>query len=117
MRAEVGDIIRCHFFNKAAGTYSIHPHGMRYDGTNSGADLFSLQTTSGVTSAGGKVRRLCRGRPSADFGNQSSQLKARLCRPPPLHHHSARHLTAPQTPRHVLPGHLRRHVHVLVVRQ
>jgi FtsP/CotA-like multicopper oxidase with cupredoxin domain len=37
IRAEVGDVIRMHFLNRARGRYGIHPHGVRYDKDNEGA--------------------------------------------------------------------------------
>ncbi|KAI9225228.1 MAG: putative multicopper oxidase [Piptocephalis tieghemiana] len=37
IRAEVGDVIRVHFFNNATFPYSIHPHGVLYTPANEGA--------------------------------------------------------------------------------
>lgn len=38
LRAEVGDIIRVNFINKTDRPLSMHPHGVRYDKDNEGAD-------------------------------------------------------------------------------
>ncbi len=38
IRAEVGDTIKVHFLNKTDRPLSIHPHGVRYDKANEGAD-------------------------------------------------------------------------------
>lgn len=38
IRAEVGDTIKVHFLNKTDRPLSIHPHGVRYDKSNEGAD-------------------------------------------------------------------------------
>lgn len=39
LRAEEGDTLRVHFYNRADKPLSIHPHGMRYDEQNEGADM------------------------------------------------------------------------------
>lgn len=39
IRAEEGDTIKVHFFNKADKPLSMHPHGLHYDEANEGADL------------------------------------------------------------------------------
>ena len=36
IRAEVGDEIFVHFFNRTHGMHNIHPHGLRYDKDNEG---------------------------------------------------------------------------------
>jgi len=38
-RAVEGDTFKIHFYNKADKPLSIHPHGMRYDEKNEGADM------------------------------------------------------------------------------
>ena len=38
IRAEVGDTIKVHFLNRTERPLSIHPHGVRYDKANEGAD-------------------------------------------------------------------------------
>ena len=38
-KAEVGDVLKVHFLNKADKPLSMHPHGMKYDEDNDGADL------------------------------------------------------------------------------
>ena len=55
--AEVGDVIRVKFLNRAARPYSIHPHGVRYDHPNSGSDDVgaSAATISGVVPSGQAV--------------------------------------------------------------
>jgi manganese oxidase len=37
IRAEVGDTVKVHFLNRAAGYYGMHPHGFRYDKDSEGA--------------------------------------------------------------------------------
>jgi FtsP/CotA-like multicopper oxidase with cupredoxin domain len=37
IRAEVGDTVVVHFWNRARGAYGIHPHGFRYTKDNEGA--------------------------------------------------------------------------------
>ncbi|MBI1898409.1 MAG: multicopper oxidase domain-containing protein [Acidobacteria bacterium] len=37
IRAEVGDIVKVHFLNRASGYYGMHPHGFRYDKDSEGA--------------------------------------------------------------------------------
>ena len=39
IRAEEGDTINVHFYNKADKPLSIHPHGLHYDEVNEGADM------------------------------------------------------------------------------
>jgi FtsP/CotA-like multicopper oxidase with cupredoxin domain len=39
LRAEEGDTIKVHFYNKADKPLSIHPHGLHYDEKNEGADM------------------------------------------------------------------------------
>lgn len=39
LRAEEGDTIKVHFYNKADKPLSIHPHGLHYDEQNEGADM------------------------------------------------------------------------------
>lgn len=46
LRATVGDTLKVHFLNKADRLLSMHPHGVRYDKDNEGADM---------TGAGAKV--------------------------------------------------------------
>ena len=36
MRAEVGDTVHIHFYNKASKPYSVHPHGALYDKLSEG---------------------------------------------------------------------------------
>ena len=48
IRAEVGDTIQVHFWNRARGHYSVHPHGVRYTKDHEGAHYAS-------TGAGGRV--------------------------------------------------------------
>ncbi len=42
IRAVEGDTIKVHFLNRADKPLSIHPHGMRYDEQNEGADMKGL---------------------------------------------------------------------------
>jgi FtsP/CotA-like multicopper oxidase with cupredoxin domain len=49
IRAEVGDTVLVHFWNRARGDFSVHPHGLRYTKDNEGA----VYSASG---AGGRVR-------------------------------------------------------------
>ena len=37
IRAEVGDVVRVHFLNRARGHYTVHPHGLRYTKDQEGA--------------------------------------------------------------------------------
>lgn len=39
IRAEEGDTIKVHFYNRADKPLSIHPHGVHYDEANEGADM------------------------------------------------------------------------------
>ncbi|PCJ19441.1 MAG: copper oxidase [Gammaproteobacteria bacterium] len=39
LKAEVGDVLKVHFLNKADKPLSMHPHGVKYDEDNDGADL------------------------------------------------------------------------------
>ena len=48
IRAEVGDTVRVHFWNRARGGYSMHPHGLRYSKDDEGA-------VYGAPGAGGRV--------------------------------------------------------------
>lgn len=41
IRAEEGDTIKVHFYNKADKMLSMHPHGVHYDKANEGADMKS----------------------------------------------------------------------------
>lgn len=45
IRAEVGDTVIVHFFNRASGNYGMHPHGLRYDKDNEGAHYFGMDGT------------------------------------------------------------------------
>ncbi|CAB4046078.1 hephaestin [Paramuricea clavata] len=45
IKAEVGDMVKVVFKNKASRSYSIHPHGVFYDKQNEGA-LYLDNTTS-----------------------------------------------------------------------
>jgi FtsP/CotA-like multicopper oxidase with cupredoxin domain len=46
IRAEVGDTVKVHFCNRAAGSYGMHPHGFRYTKDNEGAHVFGANTGS-----------------------------------------------------------------------
>jgi FtsP/CotA-like multicopper oxidase with cupredoxin domain len=48
IRAEVGDTVIVHFWNRAKGHYSVHPHGLRYTKDHEGAHY-------GPPTAGGRV--------------------------------------------------------------
>jgi manganese oxidase len=48
IRAEVGDTVRVHFWNRAHSAYGMHPHGLRYTKDDEGA-------VYGVPGAGGRV--------------------------------------------------------------
>ena len=53
LRATVGDTIVVHFLNNAAGTYSMHPHGLRYAPASSGSlDYFDYSNCAAVPSGG-----------------------------------------------------------------
>lgn len=45
LRAEVGDTLHVHFCNKSmSGSYSMHPHGVRYDKDNEGAHYMGVNS-------------------------------------------------------------------------
>lgn len=53
IRAEVGDHIVVHFFNRTQKEHSIHPHGLRYDKDNEGA-RYVRPGLGGEVAPGGK---------------------------------------------------------------
>ncbi|ADJ27471.1 multicopper oxidase domain-containing protein [Nitrosococcus watsonii] len=56
IRAEVGDTLKVHFCNQTAtGTYSMHPHGLRYTKDNEGAPYFGANSTDTLPGAGARV--------------------------------------------------------------
>jgi manganese oxidase len=53
IRAEVGDTVLVHFWNRARRDYSVHPHGLRYTKDNEGA-FYSASGAGGRVSPGGR---------------------------------------------------------------
>jgi FtsP/CotA-like multicopper oxidase with cupredoxin domain len=54
IRAEVGDTILVHFRNRSrAGSFSLHPHGLRYDKDNEGAHYLPNPGAGSAVSPGG----------------------------------------------------------------
>jgi FtsP/CotA-like multicopper oxidase with cupredoxin domain len=52
IRAEVGDTVLIHFFNRANGYYGVHPHGFRYTKDNEGAHYLPAGAGSQVPPGG-----------------------------------------------------------------
>src|SRR5690606_35809693 len=56
IRAEVGDTIKVHLCNQTAnGTYSMHPHGLRYRKDDEGAPYFGVNSTDILPGIGARV--------------------------------------------------------------
>lgn len=56
IRAEVGDTVKVHFCNQTAnGTYSMHPHGLRYRKDDEGAPYFGVNSTDTLPGAGARI--------------------------------------------------------------
>ncbi len=53
IRAEVGDTVVVHFWNRARGTYSMHPHGLRYTKDHEGA-AYATPGAGGRVPPGGR---------------------------------------------------------------
>ncbi|KAF7728382.1 hephaestin-like 1 [Apophysomyces ossiformis] len=67
LRAEVGDTLEVHFWNKASHNYTIHPHGVHYEFEHEGA-VYKGSAGNAIIPPGGKHTYIWTIRPRAGPG-------------------------------------------------